>query len=132
MVVSRDGRKVGVRKRVPKCLPHKTPLLVVGPTIADCRIATSKPNRSLKENPTTEGDFIAPIETATMFRLGVRTFATTARRAAETVAQMEAPNQYGIGVSKAQGIVKGLTGGKYPSLTPLKSSNALQLSETRP
>ncbi|PMD21635.1 cysteine synthase [Hyaloscypha hepaticicola] len=45
-----------------------------------------------------------------MFRLGVRTFATTARRAAETAAQMEAPNQYGIGVSKAQGIVKGLTG----------------------
>ena len=46
-----------------------------------------------------------------MFRLRVRTFATTARRAAETVAQMEAPNQYGIAVSKAQGVVKGLTGG---------------------
>jgi hypothetical protein len=46
-----------------------------------------------------------------MFRLGVRTFTTTARRAAETVAQMEGPNAYGIGVSKAQGIVKGLTGG---------------------
>jgi cysteine synthase A len=46
-----------------------------------------------------------------MFRLGVRTFATTARRAAETAAQMEALNQYGIGVSKAQGIVKGMTGG---------------------
>jgi hypothetical protein len=52
-----------------------------------------------------------PITTTAMFRLGVRTFATTARRAAETAAQMEAPNQYGIGVSKAQGIVKGLTGG---------------------
>ncbi|KAG4030038.1 hypothetical protein MFRU_013g00620 [Monilinia fructicola] len=45
-----------------------------------------------------------------MFRLGVRRFATTAARAAENVAQMEAPNQYGIGVSKAQGVVKGLTG----------------------
>ncbi|KAG4443953.1 Cysteine synthase 1 [Cadophora sp. M221] len=45
-----------------------------------------------------------------MFRLGVRTFATTARRAAESAAQTEAANSYGIGVSKAQGIVKGLTG----------------------
>jgi cysteine synthase A len=47
-----------------------------------------------------------------MFRVGARTFATTARRVAETVVHMEAPNQYGIGVSKAQGIVKGLTGGR--------------------
>ncbi|PQE28526.1 cysteine synthase protein [Rutstroemia sp. NJR-2017a WRK4] len=45
-----------------------------------------------------------------MFRLGVRRFATTAARAAETAAQMEAPNQYGVAVSKAQGVVKGLTG----------------------
>ncbi|KAH8649638.1 cysteine synthase [Tricladium varicosporioides] len=45
-----------------------------------------------------------------MFRIGVRGFATSARRAAQTAAQMEAPNQYGIGVSKAQGVVKGLTG----------------------
>ncbi|TVY58974.1 Cysteine synthase 1 [Lachnellula cervina] len=45
-----------------------------------------------------------------MYRLGVRRFTTTARRAAETAAQMEAPNHYGISVSKAQGIVKGLTG----------------------
>lgn len=51
-----------------------------------------------------------------MFRIGVRTFATTAKRAAETVAQMEGPNQYGIGVSKAQGVVKGLTGGNDPSI----------------
>lgn len=50
-----------------------------------------------------------------MFRLGVRRFATTAVRAAENVAQMEAPNQYGIGVSKAQGVVKGLTGGSFGS-----------------
>ncbi|KAG0646600.1 Cysteine synthase 1 [Hyphodiscus hymeniophilus] len=45
-----------------------------------------------------------------MFRLGARTFTTTARRAAQSVAEMEAPNAYGIGVSKAQGVVKGLTG----------------------
>jgi len=44
-----------------------------------------------------------------MFRTGVRSFATTARRAAQTGAQMEGPNQYGIGISKAQGIAKGLT-----------------------
>jgi hypothetical protein len=54
---------------------------------------------------------LKPFPAITMFRLGVRTFATTARRAAETAAQMEALNQYGIGVSKAQGIVKGMTGG---------------------
>ena len=47
-----------------------------------------------------------------MFRRGIRTFATTARRAVETAAQAEAANPYGIGVSKAQGIVKGLTGGQ--------------------
>ncbi|EGD99528.1 cysteine synthase [Trichophyton mentagrophytes] len=45
-----------------------------------------------------------------MFRKGVRTFTSTALRAAETAAQMEARNTYGIGVSKAQGVVKGLTG----------------------
>lgn len=47
-----------------------------------------------------------------MFRKGVRTFTSTALRAAETAAQMEARNTYGVGVSKAQGVVKGLTGGK--------------------
>jgi len=50
--------------------------------------------------------------TTIMFRFGARTFVTTARRAAETAALMEAPNAYGIGVSKAQGVVRGLTGGK--------------------
>merc|ERR1712144_178033 len=50
------------------------------------------------------------MNTSKMFRIGVRTFATTARRAVETAAHMEAANSYGIGVSKAQGIVKGLTG----------------------
>ena len=52
----------------------------------------------------------------TMLRLGVRSFAATARRAAETAAQMEGSNQYGIAVSKAQGTVKGLTGGNDPAL----------------
>lgn len=51
-----------------------------------------------------------------MFRLGVRRFATTTVRAAETAAQMEAPNQYGVAVSKAQGVVKGLTGGGFSRL----------------
>jgi len=46
-----------------------------------------------------------------MLRQGVRRFTTTACRAAETLAQMEGPNQYGIQVSKAQGVVNGLVGG---------------------
>jgi len=54
--------------------------------------------------------FLELMNTSKMFRIGVRTFATTARRAVETAAHMEAANSYGIGVSKAQGIVKGLTG----------------------
>ncbi|KAK0120356.1 Cysteine synthase 1 [Cadophora gregata] len=45
-----------------------------------------------------------------MFRLGVRTFTSTARRVADTAAQIEAADTYGISVSKAQGIVQGLTG----------------------
>ena len=51
-----------------------------------------------------------------MFRTGARRFATSARQlaaTAQTAAQMEAPNQYGIRVSKAQGVVKGLVGGKF-------------------
>jgi cysteine synthase len=48
-----------------------------------------------------------------MYRLGVRRFMTTARKAAETVMQMEGPNSYGIKVSTAQGIVKGLVGGEW-------------------
>ena len=53
---------------------------------------------------------------AIMFRTGARRFATSARQlaaTAQTAAQMEAPNQYGIRVSKAQGVVKGLVGGKF-------------------
>jgi len=46
-----------------------------------------------------------------MFRQNVRRFATTAYRAAETLAQMEGPNPYGIQLAKAQGHVNGLVGG---------------------
>ncbi|KAH8805912.1 cysteine synthase [Xylogone sp. PMI_703] len=61
-----------------------------------------------------------------MYRFGVRRFATTARRAAETAAQMEAGNSYGIAVSKAQGVVKGLTGaiGNTPLIRLNKISDA--------
>ncbi|MCJ1407467.1 Cysteine synthase 1 [Ptychographa xylographoides] len=45
-----------------------------------------------------------------MFGRSVRRFATTAYRAAESLSQMEAPNQYGIKVAKAQGHVNGLVG----------------------
>ena len=48
-----------------------------------------------------------------MYRLGVRRFTTTAQKAAEAVAQMEGPNPYGIKVSTAQGVVKGLVGGEF-------------------
>ena len=47
-----------------------------------------------------------------MYRLGVRRFATAARKAVETVAQMEGSNAYGVKVSTAQGVVKGLVGGE--------------------
>ena len=43
----------------------------------------------------------------------VRRFATTAFRAAETLAQMEGPNPYGIRVAKAQGHVNGFVGGGF-------------------
>ncbi|KAG9231793.1 cysteine synthase [Amylocarpus encephaloides] len=46
-----------------------------------------------------------------MFRLGARRFTTTVVRAMETTTQLEVPNKYNIGVSHAQGVVKGLTGG---------------------
>ncbi|KAI5287199.1 Cysteine synthase 1, partial [Ascosphaera atra] len=45
-----------------------------------------------------------------MLRTGIRTFATTALRAAESASQLEARNAYGVGISKAQGIAQGLTG----------------------
>lgn len=47
-----------------------------------------------------------------MLARNIRRFTTTACRAAETVSQMESGNQYGIQVSKAQGHVNGLVGGK--------------------
>ncbi|KFY46323.1 hypothetical protein V495_02548 [Pseudogymnoascus sp. VKM F-4514 (FW-929)] len=45
-----------------------------------------------------------------MYRLGVGRFTTSVRQAAQTAAQMESKNQYGVQVSKAQGVVKGLVG----------------------
>ncbi|KAK2733100.1 Cysteine synthase 1 [Myotisia sp. PD_48] len=45
-----------------------------------------------------------------MFRTGIRTFTSTVLRAAESMSHIEAKNQYGINLSKAQGVVKGLTG----------------------
>jgi cysteine synthase A len=50
-----------------------------------------------------------------MFRHGARSFATSAQRAAAAVAAAE-PSQHLINVAKAQGIAKGLTGGKTPHL----------------
>jgi cysteine synthase A len=44
-----------------------------------------------------------------MFRHGIRRLATAASQA--TIARAEAQNSYGLRVSKAQGVVKGLTGG---------------------
>lgn len=48
-------------------------------------------------------------ELPSMFRRGVRQFATTALRSAE------ASTPYHIKVSKAQGVVNGLTEGMFPS-----------------
>ncbi|KAL9117692.1 MAG: hypothetical protein Q9187_005767 [Circinaria calcarea] len=45
-----------------------------------------------------------------MLARNVRRFATTAYRTAETLAQMEGPNPYGIQVAKAQGHVNGFVG----------------------
>ena len=44
-----------------------------------------------------------------MFRNGVRTFATCARRMAD------GPSAHTVSVSKAQGIARGLTGGMKPA-----------------
>jgi cysteine synthase A len=43
-----------------------------------------------------------------MFRHGIRRFSA---KAAEAVAVAESENPYGVRVSRAQGVVKGLTGG---------------------
>ncbi|KAI4151382.1 MAG: hypothetical protein LQ340_003538 [Diploschistes diacapsis] len=45
-----------------------------------------------------------------MLTRGICRFTTTAVRAAETLAQMEGPNRYGINVSKSQGYVNGFVG----------------------
>ena len=47
-----------------------------------------------------------------MIKRNFRQFTTTAFRVAETLTQMEAPNAYGIQVSKAQGHVNGFVGGR--------------------
>ncbi|KAI9729660.1 MAG: Cysteine synthase 1 [Claussenomyces sp. TS43310] len=47
---------------------------------------------------------------AATFRVGARHFTTSLRRVVETAAQIESHNRYGIKVSSAQGVVKGLTG----------------------
>lgn len=46
-----------------------------------------------------------------MFRTSIRRFATSATRAADLAVQYDAKNAYGIGISKAQGVAHGLTGG---------------------
>ena len=47
-----------------------------------------------------------------MIRTSVRRFATSARRAAETVAEMEAPSAHALRISHAQGIAEnGLVSG---------------------
>lgn len=49
-----------------------------------------------------------------MYKLGFRRFTTTAaRKVVEAVAPMEGSNPYGIKVSTAQGVVKGLVGGEF-------------------
>lgn len=46
-----------------------------------------------------------------MFRLGIRHFTTTARKAAEVASKIDMANQYGVNVAKAQGHVDGFVGG---------------------
>jgi len=41
-----------------------------------------------------------------MLRTSIRRFANTAKRTAETLAQMETPQAHGISISKAQGIAQ--------------------------
>lgn len=64
-----------------------------------------------------------------MFRTSIRRFATTAKRAAETVAQMEQGSQQSMSISRAQGIAKdGFVSGMllYTPLTAaVQSAHAL-------
>ena len=46
-----------------------------------------------------------------MFRLGVRQFGTTVAKCAQVANKVDMLNQYGVGVSKAQGHVNGFVGG---------------------
>jgi hypothetical protein len=49
-----------------------------------------------------------------MFRHGLRSLSTTAARYAAAAVPAAEPTAYTIGLSKAQGVAKGLTGGKSP------------------
>lgn len=102
-------------------LPHATPYPCwhIGTMPGtDCAIITSHPahfQHSLLQQFSSYYHRAKSDNFATMFRTGARRLATSARQlaaTAQTAAQMEAPNQYGIRVSKAQGVVKGLVGGK--------------------
>lgn len=56
--------------------------------------------------------FLRNTSLAAMFRFRARSFTTIACRAVEMAAQIKTPNMYGVSVSRTQGVVKGLTGGK--------------------
>ena len=60
----------------------------------------------------TDLEEFSSFQVAKMYRLGVRAFSTTVRKTAEAVAHMEGPNPYGVRLSAAQGVVKGLVGGR--------------------
>lgn len=51
-----------------------------------------------------------------MFRQSLRTFFTSARRAAELSTKIDMANQYGVNLAKAQGHVNGFVGGRPLSL----------------
>ena len=66
-----------------------------------------------------------------MIRTSVRRIATTARRAAETIAEMEAPQAHAIQMSRAQGIAQdGLISGE--SLLGVLHSKRRQLTNGQP
>ena len=75
---------------------------------------SEEPHNSLFGQPRTHAEQLP----GRMIRQGVRRFSTTLCRAAQTAAQVEAANQYGVGISKAQGYTNGLVGGMVPQLNP--------------
>lgn len=61
---------------------------------------------------------------SSMFRTSVRNFVTTARRTAESLADMERPAMHGINVSHAQGIAeKGFVSGTHNIFRSLKDDS---------